>query len=263
MIENLSSGTADSSGTPAKTVVSAPADYEARPVRKGVSLIRQPSKSPFWAVRFWNAATGKYVVRSTKEKSSVVARKEAEAVITDFYSKQTAQIAVEKGKTFAFFADELNQHNKLNASPFTQRDDEKLLGQISPYLGKKSVEDIKTAAMRKYLADMEDERDAPLSASTKKKHILVIRKVLKLAHEAGVISFVPDSPKITGKAEPRPSFTANEYLSLLKTAREAADRGDKVRGVTITREHYHMIVLLSGHLCALPGENCSVLGTTM
>lgn len=221
-------------------------DYEARPIRKGVSIIRQASKSPFWNVRFWNAATGKYVVRSLKETSAVFARKEAEAVIADYYANQTTTTKVDKEQSFAFFADQLRQHNKLSASEFTRRDDEKMLKFICEYFDKRNVAEIKTSTMRDYLTSLDEKRAEPLSASTKKKHILVTRKVLKLAHEAGLISFVPDSPKINGKAEPRPSFTEKEYLALLKEARAAATRGDVVRGVKVTRQHYHMIVFLVG-----------------
>jgi len=42
---------------------------------------------------------------------------------------------------------------------------------------------------------------------------------------------------------PRVSFTEMEYKLLLKTARQIADAGETiVRGVPVTREHYHIIV---------------------
>jgi hypothetical protein len=71
---------------------------------------------------------------------------------------------------------------------------------------------------------------------------MMIRKILMLALEDGVIDIIPPMPKQRPKDTPRVSFTEGEYKRLLEVARTCADRGDTVRGVEVTREHYHMIV---------------------
>lgn len=89
---------------------------------------------------------------------------------------------------------------------------------------------------------LDSRRNAPLAPSTKTKHAMMIRKVLMIALEDGVIDIIPPMPKHRAKDAPRVSFTDNEYRSLLEAARACADRGDKVRGIEITREHYNLIV---------------------
>ena len=59
--------------------------------------------------------------------------------------------------------------------------------------------------MRDYLNWVDSQRDQPLSASTKSKHVIVIRKVLKTAYEAGVIDSIAPMPKVA-----RPSLTAED-----------------------------------------------------
>jgi integrase len=71
----------------------------------------------------------------------------------------------------------------------------------------------------------------------------VIRQVLMLALEDGVIDIIPPMPKQRTVDKPRVSFTDAEYALLLKTARKIADGAETlVRGVPVTREHYNMIV---------------------
>ena len=64
-----------------------------------------------------------------------------------------------------------------------------------------------------------------------------------LALEDGLIDIIPPMPKHRRKDKPRVSFTEAEYKLLLKTARQIADEGETVvRGVPMTRDHYHVIV---------------------
>lgn len=221
--------------------------FEKREIRKGVAIVRQPALTKFWSVRFWDNARKRYVVRSTKESGSVIAKKVAEELIADYYNKGGG--AVEKvppERQFAHYAAQLVAQNKLDASKWVQRDDAKLLKPVLAYFADKDVQTITTADIRVFLNKQDEGRDEPLSASSKTKLVSVVRKSLRFAVDDKVIDKVPDAPKISLKQNPRPSFTEKEYLRFLKEAREAATRGDVVRGVKVTREIYHMIVFATG-----------------
>lgn len=224
--------------------------FEKREIRKGVAIVRQPSLTKFWSVRFWDNARKRYVVRTTKESGSVIAKKVAEELIAEYYTK--GGVASDKpapDRQFAYYAAQLLAQNKLDGSKWVQRDDAKLLnrkGGLLDHFGARDVVSLKTSDIRDFLNKLDEGRETPLSASSKTKFVNTFRKVMAFAKDAGVIVAVPESPKITLKQDPRPSFTEKEYLAFLKAARAAADRGDVVRGVKVTREIYHMIVFASG-----------------
>ena len=55
-------------------------------VRQGVSLYKVGA-SPYWYARIWNRSTAKYIVRSTKETSRIVAAEVAEELYADLKQK--------------------------------------------------------------------------------------------------------------------------------------------------------------------------------
>lgn len=89
-------------------------------------------------------------------------------------------------------------------------DDEKLLNRehdgILPYFGDRQVDAIRTQDLRDYLEFLDDHREGILSANSKSKHLIVIRKILNLAREKGVIAHLPLFPKLTSKDTPRASL---------------------------------------------------------
>ena len=70
-------------------------------------------------------------------------------------------------------------------------DDLKLLERqkdgLNAFFGTKEMSDITTPLMREYFNVLDQNRETPLAATTKNKHGVVIRKVLKVAAEEGVI----------------------------------------------------------------------------
>jgi hypothetical protein len=81
--------------------------------------------------------------------------------------------------------------------------------------------------------------------STKSKQCGVIRQVLMLALEDGVIDIIPLMPKQRTVGKPRVSFSGTDYSLLLEIARKIADAGEtRVRGVRVTREHYNVMVFI-------------------
>lgn len=220
-------------------------------LRRGLSIY-QTGRSPYWHARVYDSRTKRYVVRSTKETGRLDAAEVAEEILANVKAKQNTQYAGEKNHSFEHFAKVLTQISEAKAKDSRSKralsDERKLLfregdGVVS-YFGKYDVRKITTGTVRDYLAFLDKRRDQPLAPSTKTKHCMMVRKVLTVALEDGVIDLVPQMPKQKTKDAPRVSFTETEYKKLLKVARSCADRGDVVRGVQITREYYNMIVFL-------------------
>ena len=229
-------------------------------IRKGMSLYKT-GRSPYWFVRIWIGGEKKYVVRSTKETSRLVAEEVAEELLNDLKQDRFV-FGVPKNRTFNHFAGLLiNEQRRLagkGRSASFAKDDEKLLNRkedgIIDYFGRKDIGIIKTPQIREYLNWLDDRRSRPLAPSTKNKHNIIIRKVLKVAYEHNAIDSIPPSPEIARKDNPRPSFTEDEYKLLLKTTREVVEEGVKVRGILLTMEMYYFIVFMT-HTFLRPTES--------
>lgn len=218
-------------------------------LRRGLSIYKT-GRSPFWHARVYDSFRKKYVVRSTKETNRLDAAEVAEEIAADFKSKQNTNHAVKKDRSFEHYArilSEMTRVQKKNArSKYAFSDEYKILyretdGVVS-YFGKYDVSKITSGMVRDYLLFLDKRRDKPLAASTKAKQCMVIRKVLMVALEDGVIDIIPTMPKQRTVDKPRVSFTDKEYKHLLGVARTCAEQGDTVRGVPVTREHYNIIV---------------------
>ncbi len=218
-------------------------------LRRGLSIYKT-GRSPFWHVRIYDAVKKKYVVRSTKETNRLNASEVAEELLSDFKSIQNDDHAETKDRSFEHYAHIYSQMKEVQARTSRNRrsytDERKILyregdGVVS-YFGKYDVGKITSGMVRDYLLFLDKRRDQPLAPSTKTKQTMMIRKILMLALEDGVIDIVPPAPKQRTKDTPRISFTDSEYKKLLEVARLCAEREDKVRGVEVTREHYNIIV---------------------
>ena len=64
------------------------------------------------------------------------------------------------------------------------------------YFGDYDVTKITTGMIREYLLHLDQNRAKPLAESTKSKHIVIIRKVLTLAVEDGLMHTLPPMPKV-------------------------------------------------------------------
>ena len=219
-------------------------------IQRGLSIYRT-GRSPFWHARIYDPVKKKYVVRSTKETNRIEAIEVAEEILETYKSKQNSSHATSKDRSFEYYAKllaDLNvQKSKSPRNKYTERDQNKLLFQeregLISYFGKYDVGKITSGMVREYLLFLDKKRAEPLALSTKSKRCGVIRQVLMLALEDGVIDIIPPMPKQRRVDKPRVSFTEAEYKMLLKTAREIADEGKTVvRGVPVTREHYYVIV---------------------
>jgi len=219
-------------------------------LRRGLSIYKT-GRSPFWHARIYDVVKKKYVVRSTKETNRIEAADVAEEIVETYKKKQNSSHAVSKDRSFEHYAKMLSEITKQKAkasrNKYAFSDQSKILfrekdGLVS-YFGKHDVGKITPGNVRDYLLFLDKRREKPLAMSTKSKQCGVIRQVLMLALEDGVIDIIPPMPKQRNVDKPRVSFSDAEYALLLEAARTIADGADTlVRGVPVTREHYNVIV---------------------
>ena len=203
----------------------------------------------------------RYVVKSTKEKSRLVAEEVAEELLNDLKQKRFVD-GVPLRRSFQYFADKLCEAQNRMAGKDRHRlfasTDRTLLERkkdgILVFFGRREIGSIRSSDIQEYLNWVDDQREKPLANSSKNKHIIIIRKVLKTAYEHGAIDAIPPTPQISRQDNPRPSFTEDEYKHLLKVAREVGREGEKVRGIPITMELYYFIVFMT-HTFLRPTES--------
>ena len=220
-------------------------------IRRGLSIYKIVA-SPYWIARIWNASQKKYVYRSTKETSRLVAEEVAEEILHDLKEKKIVA-SIPNQRSFRNFAEKLMRDQERLAGKdrhplFAKEDAYVLNGKdtgVLKYFGHRDIGSIKTSDIREYLNWVDDKSEKSLSASTRSKRVIVIRKVLKLAIESGAIDGLPEMPPVRRVDNPRPSFTEKEYKHLLKITREVVKEGVKVRGIPITLEMYYFIVFMT------------------
>ena len=219
-------------------------------LRRGLSIYKT-GRSPFWHVRIYDAVKKKYVVRTSKEMNRIEAAEVAEEIVDTYKKKQNTAHASLKERSFEHYAkllsDVTEQKARSSRNKYVFSDQAKILFRekdgLVNYFGKHDVGKITSGMVRDYLLFLDKRRDQPLAMSTKSKQCGVIRQVLMLALEDGVIDIVPPMPKQRTVDKPRVSFSDAEYALLLEAARTIADGAETlVRGVPVTREHYNVIV---------------------
>ncbi|MDU8945843.1 tyrosine-type recombinase/integrase [Ovoidimarina sediminis] len=210
-------------------------------LRKGLTIYKT-GRSPFWNIRLRDPLLGKYVVRSSKETTRLEAIEAAYEFADTYRSKANSEFAHTKAVSFENYAKLLiaAQEGKSKWA----HGDNKLLNRpkdgLIAYFGKYDVTKISAGKIREYLLHLDKNRDKPLAPSTKSKHVVIIRKVLTLAVEDGLMHTLPPMPKLKTVDTPRHTFTDKEYVRFSQASFECAKRGDVVRGVKITGHHAKM-----------------------
>ena len=176
-------------------------------LRRGLSIYKT-GRSPFWHARIYDAVEKKYVVRSTKETTRIEAAEAAEEILDTYKKKQNTAHAVSRERSFEHYAKLLSEVTKQKArssrNKYAFSDQAKILfrevdGLVS-YFGKYDLGKITPGIVRDYLIFLDQRRDKPLAMSTKSKQCGVIRQVLMLALEDGVIDIIPDPPPMKWSA---------------------------------------------------------------
>ena len=224
-------------------------------VRKGLVLYKKRS-SPYYFARLRDTQTRRYVVRSTKRKTEMDARRAAEEWAVEFYLKAPA---IPRSMTFEAYADRFIRSavadSKSGArSPRYAKDarnilDNKEWGLLASFASK----DVRSLTTTDWYQAMQAvlERRPDLSSSTHIQRKSIYRKVMTQAVMEGVISAVPDTPLLMKKKttarpffrfDPLVSKEDDQYQLVLRTAKQLAETGAKVRGVPITDELYDLIL---------------------
>jgi hypothetical protein len=116
---------------------------------------------------------------------------------------------------------------------------------------KTDIATIQTKHYHQYL-DWVQEQDSSLRPATINHIASVFSKVLKLAQQEGIIDWIPATPRVKRKDNPRSFFRFyplvdkknDEYQLLLKTAKDMAEEKVRVRETIITDELYDFILFM-------------------
>jgi hypothetical protein len=214
---------------------------KSKSLRKGLSIYRI-DRSPYWYIRLWDSIASKYVVKSSRETTRLEATEVAFEFADTYRSKLNSDHAKKKATSFEHYAKKLMVMQKGKSK--WSDGDSKLINRskdgLIHYFGKYDVSKITTGMVRDYLIHLDANRPKRLAESTKAKHTIIIRKVLTLAVEDGILNVLPVMPKQKTVDTPRRSFTDSEYRRFMKAAGDCAKRGDVVRGVKVTARHAKM-----------------------
>ena len=219
-------------------------------VRQGLAIFKT-GQSQYYFARLWLPKKKKYVVKYTKETSRIDASEVAEEIYLKLKNEGETFIYSPESKFNHFSKILMKQQKSMSGKTRSERfhkDDEKLILRetdgIDAHFGNWEINDITTFDLREYLSHLDDNRDKPLSASSKSKHLTVIGKILKVAYEMGKLDKMPFIPKVTSEDNPRPSFSESEYKKFLKTTRDLIQADTTVRGIKLTDEVYYLFVFL-------------------
>jgi hypothetical protein len=193
---------------------------------RALKLFRIPA-SKYWQVRLYMKGGP-----SSGVKKSTGCEQYADAV--DFAKNWYEERLLEKrdfrlkgAQTFGAFAEKLksSQQRLIRrgdlAKGMLEQDAAKLRLDVLPALGSLHVSKIDYNIVDDFIDTLSSDRS--LSASTLKKYVVLIRKVLKEAEREGVISHLPSLPSIRGVSHPRPWFDFTEYRRLLAACRKLRD----------------------------------------
>ena len=226
-------------------------------IQRGIAIYKTRA-SPYWNARIRNTNTQKYIVRSTKEKSSIKARTAAldlvadllitrSAVPVEFTFKHYATRFLEKGRAQAARG-ERNENYIRSAQIFLDNDRWGLMKTFAT----QDVREIKTRQYQQFMESIAKKRP-DLSPSTRNGIAATFRNVLKIAREDGVIDQVPSTPRTPQHDNQRPFFrfyplvpkSRDVYKKVLDTAIKLANNKVIIRGVPVTDELYDFILFIS------------------
>lgn len=224
------------------------------PVAPGIAIYRTRA-SPFWMARVRDSRAKKNVVKSTKETSKLEARKVAKELALQILGRERetprqytfkhyATMLIEKGTKQA----ERGERNKnyIRTIRFCLDNDEYGL---MKHFAAHDVRELKTREWQLFIESVRNKRP-DLTPSTCNTLMATFRNVLKVARDDGAIDFLPATPRVRQKDNPRSFFRfaplvpreSDEYQALLRGALELARDGTVVRGIPLTEELRDLIL---------------------
>ena len=101
----------------------------------------------------------------------------------------------------------------------------RLKANILPVLGHIPISQVGIDELQALLVRLSEQES---STTTISQYMVIVRKVLKLALARKLIREVPEIPKVRITSKPRSTFTATQYLQLLRVAKRLARQGGEV-----------------------------------
>lgn len=253
---------------------------EIETLRPGLAIYKI-NASPYWQARIRLPSEGKYLVRSTKERSKIKARKAAEELAIEVLNGIKP---VEREFSFDYYADRLIRVGQTRVERGERNANyvrtiklciENRQWGLRPAFRGKDVREIRTRQYQEFLEDVRKQRP-DLKSSTLNSITATLRNVLKLARDDGVIDSIPSTPRTPQKDNPRSRFDFHPlvskkddaYQKLLRAAKALADDKVEVRGVPVTAEIRDLIIFVvhsfvrptTTELFALQHRDVSVAG---
>jgi hypothetical protein len=202
-------------------------------------VIFQTAASHYWQVRCF--LKGKTYKQSLRTANRAVALRAAR----DFFHAKTAELfgqhlpdRLETGRLFKDMVTPIltNEQARVRRGEFTAAAlrilQNRLHKTILPFFGDMVVSDIGYAQLSEFVAKLSRQG---LTSTTIQQHLVATRKVLKHAYTMGVIPNVPSTPAIRVSSNPRGSFSVNEYLLMVRTARQQIGQRIAVRSTERSR----------------------------
>lgn len=237
-------------------------------LRRGLAIYKVKS-SPYYRVRVWIPSQRKRLVKTTKCTNRIEAIEVAEEFLNSLGTRGYLN-DVPQARTFQFFANKLLNQERARGER----------GEISARLWKTTkfylehdhwgvlkrfsntdVGSIQTKHYHQYM-DWVQETNRSLTPATLNHIASVFNKVLKIARQEGAIENLPATPRIRRKDNPRSFFRFaplvkpedDEYQLILRTAKQMAVEGVRVRDTTVTEEFYDFILFMA-HSFLRPTES--------
>ncbi len=214
-------------------------------IRSGL-YVYKTNRSPYWQAKVWIPSQRRYFTKSTKETNQLDAWDVAIAFADKTFSTVGHIQRNPKATRFETYADRFDREMRAAEGQTSRkyRDYHGMLYRrkdgIVHFFGDMQVAEIKSGTMRDYLGALDQARSKSLAGGTKKKHVMAIRAVLRMAFEDEVIERVPDSPKIQTKDRPRTAFNDSQYKAFMRASHTCVARGDVVSGIKLTHHHVHI-----------------------
>ena len=194
----------------------------------------------------------KYKIKSTGTKLKSEARKVAEEIYQELKSDKI--LGINKSNDFSLYIDRYLEISKSKVNSGTRKSRhfkdirmwiEKEKG-IRDYFGSKDITKITSSDIRNFFDYINEGRDKPYTHSSMNKFNVIIKKIMSLGVEGGVIKTVPsftiELNKTQNRDNPRISFTEKEYKLFLDTLKKCIEKDEFIKGNQITLEHYYLVV---------------------
>ena len=184
--------------------------------------IYQLAASPFWWVRYY--ADSKIVRRSTKTDNKAEALKFAKGFYEELIIKRRQGLALSSKSSFegcaqAFVTDLQSRVARGEVTATTASNaGYRLNKSVLPYFGLQDIAHIDYGMLQTYLQHLSKQKP-PLSLSTIRSYVKLVRSVMQSAVRKKLITQIPEFPRISSDDNPRGYFTVSEYRKLWSRAR--------------------------------------------